>query len=1255
MRGGRLRRDLTASSNGRRIQPMNGTLLAGVVLALAPQDASTSDTDELLQGGPPLLVVGQTIQGDITDEHPEVHTPKLDANFAEAPTLGQRFRVQIETPGTHHIDLRSWLCDTYLVLRDADGELLAENDDGPISLHSSLVVVLEDDRDYVIEAGALHGMRGAFEISLTAGSPQTLAGDELASARREDHARRIEAVLSRLGATNPEAGRRLARFGEIVYYNFGAETALPYLQPALEILDGVADAHSDMAKARHYFGLALKNLDRYAEVPEQLETALRLSTAASLLVEQGDYEAARPLYERVLAIHEQIYGPEDIWTASDLSELAQLAFLQGDYTTARPLYERALAIHEQVYGPEHPETTQSLHNLGVVLKLQGDYDGSRTYLERALDIRKRTLGPDHPDTAATTYDLAGLLARTGDYDAARALFELAYDIRKRTLRPDHPDTTDCLSSLGGLLRQQGDYTAAQPLLERALEIQERDFGDHPRTAACIDSLALLFLELGDYDEARQLSERALAICERTLGPRHPHTAQCLHDLARAMEHQGDYDAARPLYERALATYEDVLGVEHPDFGTALHNLALLLMVSGDYDAARPLAVRALEITEHARGPDHPYTASSLGALAVIHRRQGDLDAALPLAQRALDIDERVLGRAHPSTVHRLYALAVLLLDMDRVARARELLDSTRLERERRDRRLLATFSEAERCLFLARLGADREIELAVAEHLDSESGSSRAYDSFLAWKGQVARFVFSTRERLASDLTPEEREVVEELQGIQRRLSSLVFATDVGDPAMHAELLREAREERNRLEVELVRSHREEDGPEATVTFAELSAALPEGGAVLDFHVHEPYRPARWEDGELVEPGRFSDPRVSVWITRPTSDEPLRLDLGPAPALEAAVRGFLEDLVARRGIGVVVGAGNDPGSRLRALLWDPLAPHLEGVGLVVVSPDGFLGTLPLETIPLKNGTVLLEHHRFVYVQDASWLARRGETSGAPLDSLLAVGGVDFRSRGELQEQEPSDLVALTSPVRGRFTDYWGSLPATQYESQVVFDLHEDEFAEGERQLLQGDAPTEERLKRELQRHSVVHLATHGFFNPAGIPSLWDAARAAAEKERAVVAAEERHLAGKLPGLLSGLVCAGANRPEEGREDGYLTAEEVSWLDLSKVELVVLSACDTGLGRAQSGEGLIGLRRAFRTSGAETVISSLWSVKDESTAELMRDFYRNLFAQGMGRLEALHSAQLDMLDRNRREHGHALPSTWGAFVLSGEWR
>jgi CHAT domain-containing protein len=237
--------------------------------------------------------------------------------------------------------------------------------------------------------------------------------------------------------------------------------------------------------------------------------------------------------------------------------------------------------------------------------------------------------------------------------------------------------------------------------------------------------------------------------------------------------------------------------------------------------------------------------------------------------------------------------------------------------------------------------------------------------------------------------------------------------------------------------------------------------------------------------------------------------------------------------------------------------------------------------------------------------------------------------------------------------RGPSADSWEPLPATEREAGLVFDMHRQALGEDrDRVLLQGADATEGRLKAELPGYSVAHLATHGYFDPDGLPSLLDAIREGGERRLGLDSS--RPVSAALPGLLSGLVCAGANRPGGQDDDGYLSADEVSWLDLGGVELVVLSACDTGLGRARSGEGLVGLRRAFRAAGAHTVVCSLWSVQDEATAHLMEDFYRNLFTRGASRGEALRAAQLAAIARNRQVLGSAHPSTWGAFVLVGEW-
>jgi len=142
----------------------------------------------------------------------------------------------------------------------------------------------------------------------------------------------------------------------------------------------------------------------------------------------------------------------------------------------------------------------------------------------------------------------------------------------------------------------------------------------------------------------------------------------------------------------------------------------------------------------------------------------------------------------------------------------------------------------------------------------------------------------------------------------------------------------------------------------------------------------------------------------------------------------------------------------------------------------------------------------------------------------------------------------------------------------------------------------------------------------------------------------------------LPGLLSGLVFAGANaEPEPRRDNGLLTAEEITYLDLKDCDLVVLSACKTGLGRPEGGEGMVWLRRAFRMAGARTVISALWEVPDADTRELMTLFYENLWLRDLSKSEALRQAQLTMLRHNRERDGRprpASPASWGAFVLDG---
>lgn len=1214
--------DYSDSRAASRKEAMNWSL---VVLALALQQD--------IGGEPPILNVGEMLAGEITDGNPLVHTPELDRGHTDAPTVGQSVLVVVDEPGTYTLELRSYLFDAYLVLYDESDVVQVEDDDGLIGTHARIVVQLEPGIRR-IDACALHGQRGAFELSLRRGRPPELSSVERARAQRADLERAIAAVEAARGPGHPDL---------LVYLN---------------LLALLLQDQGDYSEAQPLFERALAICEQ-ARGPEHPQTATLLGNLARLLQDEGDYAAARLLFERALAIDEKALGLAHPGTATDLNNLAYLLQLQGEYGTARTLYARALEIKESVLGPEHVETARVLNNLGLLLWKQAEYTEARPLLERALGIFQKTFGPEHAETARSLSNLGQLLQDMGDYAAARPLLERGVAIRERTLGPEHPNTAPGLSNLATLLFAQGEWATARPLFERALTIREKVLGaDHPVTALALGNLASLLQAQGDLATARPLLERSLAIREKALGPEHPDTAMALSNLASLLEAQGDVRGALSLFERALAINEKVCGPEHPRTGEALNNLAWLLQAQGDFESARQLLQRALNISENALGPDHPETATLLNNLGLLLWQQSDYAAARPVMERALEIRKRALGAEHPFTAQVQHNLGGLLADLDLQEESTDHALAALRARVRHAEETLWSLSERERFELVGR--GEEALRGCL---LDSErSALPEAYDLALAWRGLVSRTLLASRTQLRASLPAEAIGALQRLGGVQAELSKRLYATEIPDRQRHEREIRALRELRNTLEVEVQRL----SGPSLlhAPTLAELEQALAPSEAFIDFLVHPLYVPAEREGEKIVRKGSWSEDHLTAWIVR--KEHVLAcFDLGPSADIENAARAWLKSVVsdvppAARGIGVAgqEDAAFEDGSKLVALLWNPLAAELAGVERVFVRPDSFLGTLPFGIL-LDGGKFLLEEIDFVYVQapeDILCAARRSSTS-----SLFAVGGVDFERRGELEPSAISSATvastSLTDELRGNLNSSWNRLPETEIEVQAVNELFEASFAGSQRLLLYGDQPTEERLKYELPRHAYVHLATHGFFHPAGTASIWDSAREAARKsEVSGLELEARGLVGELPGLLSGLVCAGANGPAPaGRDDGLLTAEEVLWLDLSKVELVVLSACETALGERRSGEGMIGLRRAFGLAGAKTVVSSLWSVKDRSTNVLMQRFYQNLLVKKQGGSEALREAQLSLLAENRAKEHDALPSTWGAFVLSGQWR
>ncbi|MBM4001106.1 MAG: tetratricopeptide repeat protein [Planctomycetes bacterium] len=1012
----------------------------------------------------------------------------------------------------------------------------------------------------------------------------------------------------------------------------------------------------------------------------------------------GDYARAEPLYHDAIAARERILGERHPEFARTLNDLANLHYAKADFANAESLYRRSMEIRKTLFGDRHGDYAASLHNLALLYDAMGDYGRAEPLALQALDILKATFGDRHPSYATGLNNLASHFRSMGDYARAESLYQEALAIRKDVLGQSHPDTALSVNNLGVLYYLMGDYGRAEPLYRQAMMMRRASLGERHRDyAASLNNLALLYDAMADYAQAEPLGRQARDVLQATLGEKHPSFATGLNNLAGIYRSMGDYTRAEPLYRRAMEIRAETLGEKHPDYALSLNNLGVLYYLMGDLPRAEPLYLRAMAIRKDVLGDRHRDYAASLNNLALLYGAMNDFGRAEPLGRQARDALGEALGPKHPSYAAGLNNLASLYRAMGEPSRAEPLLReaiairkgalggrhpdtalsldhlATALDeagrREEAEPLLREAMEIARWNLELASSVQSQRQQLAMVaslrKYLDhylshAASGSefgARAYEQVLQWKGEV---FLRQREARAATGDPAVADIHRELRSTTRRLATLTLGAasnhvddegrvDQGGSKDESEQagrhVEELMREKERLEAELSRRSAAYRAARKPITAPDIASSLPPGGALVDFLEFE--RPAARGSG--TEAPTNAERRLIAFVIRRGHD-PVMADLG-------AMGTIAEDIETWRRTYGRSEESHRAGHRLRERIWTPLDAHLAGVDRIFVSPDGTLGRFPFPALPgAAPGTYLIEERLISVLPVAQALV----TAAPARDSmkvdrnLLLIGGVDYDADpGRPGPSRPKKRFGR--PVeRGSERRSFHPLDGTLGELAAIEKMYEDTFgADGLTTLRKSDA-SENRFWIEAPRHLYVHVATHGFFASEGN-----------QAEHGMPGQDTRAVP---PGIRSGLALAGANgRLATDGDDGILTADEVEMLDLQGVELVMLSACETGLGDSASGEGLLGLQRAFQIAGAQSVVATLWKVDDERTRALMERFYRNIWERDLGKLEALREAQLWMLkegptrgvEREPREGGAPIdrspPYYWAAFVLSGDGR
>jgi CHAT domain-containing protein/Tfp pilus assembly protein PilF len=988
--------------------------------------------------------------------------------------------------------------------------------------------------------------------------------------------RRALQVRRKLGEDHPLYAQSLNALAALHQAMGNHEEALPLFQSAFSITAKLGDRHPDHARSMHQLAVCYYHL--------------------------AQHKKALPLAQKALKLHEQL-GENHPGYVPSLNSLASVYMALGEYEQALPLYRTAVKISRRL-GEDHPDHVTSLHDLAVIYQAMGQYEEALPLQEKAVQISEK-LGDRHPDHAVSLQSLALLYQGLGRYHDALPLHRKALQIT-RALGEYHPAHGMCLDNLAALYYQSAEYHLALPLQRRALEIAAKLGRDHPDYARSLHSLASLYRALGQYDQALPLHQEALRIA-RLPGQHQGNLALCLIGLAGLYQDRNQHNKALPLYREAFRITER-LGTDHPLHALCLNDLADCYRSLGQHDQALPLYQDAVRIYRKL-GEDHLYYAAGLNNLAVLYWSNGQYEQARKLLREALQITEQ-LGRRNLYYAARVHNMASLYWAMGQPHLAVQWFDKgLAIHQDLFDK--TASVLTPQQRLQLMEHKKREYLDVYLAAAQEAALPPSAMYRQVLVWKGAVCA---RQSEEVAVLDQPQLQPLMDRLRAKRANLAKLL---QISPPTLQErrawqQRFHKTEDELEKLEQELAQQsepyRRFRDLGKATPK--DVIDALPARSALIDFLFYTHRTPAQQRQGKV-----HGDRRLLAFVLRPKRD-PVLVPLGKAALIAKLVLDWREAVATELDSAAIDAIGR----QLRAYLWRPLSEHLQGTTTVLIAPDEELCQLPFAALPgSRNGTYQVEEFAFDQVISGRQLLELQADRKRPRSrGLLAIGGLNYDT--------PAGLAALARP---RLPFHWTALPGSRLEAEQVQQQFQKLFAEEPNQLLTaGKLDGPDFVRRFApghiqQRWRFLHLATHAYFEPPqtlhAVPRLSSLSSPHPERETMVF--------GKHPLLRSSLAFAGANADPT---TGMLTAQEIAGLDFRGLDLAVLSACDTGLGKLQSGEGVQGLQQAFHQAGCRSLVASLWSIDDAATALLMEEFYRNLWQRKMSKVEALRQAQLHLL-------------------------
>lgn len=936
---------------------------------------------------------------------------------------------------------------------------------------------------------------------------------------------------------------------------------------------------------------------------------LNILNHMAVLYELSDkYKEASATLDQALEIAHAKYSDTDYEYGNELNNVARLQIKLGEYEKAQTNIDRSLKILEEFRKEEDKKVylINAIETQAVLFGIKGLFDEAEDALSRSAKmIVKAETVLVGIDNLATARELSSLLIQLGRYSETEVLLNgLLAEYEKQfgvsSLRLIEP-----LVNLGRLTLLKGDYTEADKIAKRANDIAVKVYGEtSTKTAPTQKLLSDIDYQIGDYEKAEDLILLALKSQEKQFGRNHIDVAKSLAQLALIKFYKGD---DRKEVEKIIIEARNIvgerLGKDNPQYAEILKSVAIVYISERRYDIAFSSLTQAEAIWQAKTGRKNNINAASIYALTGdVYYQQKNYGKAEEFYNKAKNLYEKFFSRNHPEYVKILSKQAKVYFMEKDFKRAKRNIEEALANYESFIKQFFPALSEREKAKYWNTIKGDFEFynTLAFSQLEDFRDLSGKVYNYQLLTKALLLSSSIKVRERILNSQDENLKELYGNwLQKKERLTNALSMSNQqlvdngISIDAMSSEVegLEKELSERSELFGQGFESKK--------ITYENVQKSLGKNEVAVEI--------VRYRHFNHV----FTDTVQYVALfVRNDNARPKVIEMKEGNRMEKGYLSYYRNCIT----------GKIPDTRSYQVFWEPIQTGIGQYSTIFLSPDGVYNQINLEAIPTPDGKYVIDNSNIVMVSNTKDLYLRKvkakQASSASNNTATMFGNPKFY------------LASGSGDIL--------SLPGTETEVKELEDLLKQK---GWQTVDYVEENASEEHVKELESPKIFHIATHGFY----IPKI--------EESPEQELTENEAMMSENPLMKTGLLLSGAGNVMDKTkynfniESGVLTAYEAMNLNLDKTDLVVLSACETGLGDISNGEGVYGLQRAFLVAGAKVLIMSMFKVDDTATQKLVLSFYRKWLTSGNLRasfIEAKKELRVEYPD----------PYYWGPFMMIG---